>query len=266
MDISIILGEVANQLEQQEKDISLQVALFDIAEGPQKGMRAVIFVPKGYPQLEPYMLDSAPIIERIEDAKKLEPRQMAFELQRIINTITHQVTTNYLPEIKKIIFQNNLQKYEEEKHETVVFHDSFDYTMVDRILTYFRGQRNGVRNISSEKVGPDGKSYLIRAESTNGILLKIYYIRSGNNDRDVIQIESVYIPDELRGKGLSKELINWLMLNFNGPDAGHLTNKTDIYITDVINKDWENYLISKGAELTEKNDEKGDILLIPHFL
>lgn len=96
------------------------------------------------------------------------------------------------------------------------------------------------------------------ANADDSFVLKLYFEGAYDQYEPQIRVESLMLRGELKGKGMSKKIINFLV------DYCKDHRPTTLWLIDVINRGWKQYLISQGARLVqEETREAGAVLYIP---
>lgn len=135
------------------------------------------------------------------------------------------------------------------------------YYFVDR-LTRFLGSNPMMREwlgvVTHESEQINEVTWVVRYTNENeSFVLKFYYEAENGGYEAQVRIASLMLMGQLKGHGISKEIINYLV------EYGQ-KYKVSVWIVDVINREWKQYLISQGAKLVqEETREAGAVLYIP---
>lgn len=90
--------------------------------------------------------------------------------------------------------------------------------------------------------------------------LTIHFDSAGPDYNAQIRLKNIIFSDKYRGKGFSKEIIN--LLFFACANSGH---HISLFIEDIVNPEWENYLTANGA-IVVRNTHLGNTVRIKNFL
>ncbi|MBR3517206.1 MAG: hypothetical protein IKO10_12935 [Lachnospiraceae bacterium] len=251
--LQMLLYGILRVVENYEKEIHVVGGIVDIVEGPDKGKRAVQFMAKGYEELGNTYLppsDVCDMLEELEETERIGEEEYKQVFIALRNKIAKQLLEQFVPAIKQVIAkkgagQKNVKPY----------HEAFDHALVDYFQKFFMANRIGIQSVESQKVDAEGMAFNILVETNNGIRVRTLYLKPDESGIAQLQIMTVYVPEELRGYGLSKMIINNLFVFCYKTNA-------DLLITQVINAEWEMYLLTKCAQLVHRDAQKGDTLAI----
>jgi len=135
-----------------------------------------------------------------------------------------------------------------------MYNDTFDKELIDYLLMYFQSQKADQLNITSFIVGEN--IYQIRFENDE-VILQFFYEKESKDCEAQIRITNILLKGKMRNKGLSKSLINNLLDYCQ--DHGDMS----LWIYELINQSWKEYLVQHGAIVyQEESLFEGAILLI----
>lgn len=137
-----------------------------------------------------------------------------------------------------------------------MYNDIFDKELIDYLLIYFQSQKVEQLNMTSFLVGDN--IYQIRFEN-NEMVLQLLYEKESEDCEAQIRITNILLMGKLKNKGLSKDLINNLF------DYCHDHGDMSLWIYELINQSWKDYLVQHGARvIQEEKLFEGAILWIPN--
>ena len=135
-----------------------------------------------------------------------------------------------------------------------MYNNIFDKELIDYVLNYFELQKVGQINVISSIVGVN--IYQIRFENEY-MVLQLFYEQESEDCEAQIRITNILLKGELRNKGISKHLINSLF------DYCHNHGDMSLWIYELINRSWKEYLTQNGAKVfQEESMYEGAIVLI----
>ncbi|OBR96834.1 hypothetical protein CLRAG_03430 [Clostridium ragsdalei P11] len=135
-----------------------------------------------------------------------------------------------------------------------MYNDRFDKELIDYLLIYFESQKVEQLNVTSFIVGDN--IYQIRFENKE-MVLQFFYEREHEHCEAQIRITNILLKGTLRNKGLSKNLINNLLRYC------HNHGDMSLWIYELINRSWKEYLVAHGARVFQEESRlEGAILLI----
>lgn len=140
-----------------------------------------------------------------------------------------------------------------------MYNNNFDKELIDYLSIFFQSQKiEQPLSVRSLIVGDN--VYKIRFESDEMVLQLLYEKESGDCEAQ-IRITNILLKGTLKNKGLSKNLINNL-LNYC-----HNHGDMSLWIYELINQSWKEYLIKHGAILCQEETLfEGAILLIKNII
>ncbi len=137
-----------------------------------------------------------------------------------------------------------------------MYNDNFDKELIDYLVEFFKSQKITQLDVKSNK-DSDNRYNIHFENKEQEIILKLLYEKKDEKCEAQIRITNILIKGKLKGKGLSKKLINNLL------DYCHKHEDMSLWILQLINKNWKEYLIQKGAIIAkEETSLEGAILSI----
>lgn len=137
--------------------------------------------------------------------------------------------------------------------------NNFDKELIDYLSIFFKLEKIEQQlNVTSFNSG--NNIYQIRFDSDE-IVLKLFYEKESDDCEAQIRITNILLKGKLKNKGLSKKIINNL-LNYC-----HAHGDMSLWIYDIINQSWKDYLVERGAiVLREETQFQGAALLIKDII
>lgn len=135
-----------------------------------------------------------------------------------------------------------------------MYNDVFDKELIDYLKIFFQLYGIQISEQTSFAVGEN--VYQIRFESED-FVLQFFYEKESAECEAQIRITNILIKGTLNRKGLSKKLINHLW------DYCYHHDTMSLWIYDLINQSWKDYLVQKGSVIArEETRYEGAILYI----
>jgi GNAT superfamily N-acetyltransferase len=135
-----------------------------------------------------------------------------------------------------------------------MYNDIFDKELIDYLSVFFQSQKVEQLNVTSFIVGEN--IYQIRFENEE-MVLQFFYEKEDESCEAQIRITNILLKGKLKNKGLSKNLLNNLI------QYCHNHGEMSLWIYELINQSWKNYLVKHGARIyQEESLLEGAALLI----
>ncbi len=259
--INVILFEVLKTVQRYDQELELIGMIWEVVDGPDAGKTFLRFVPKEYDGIKPALFDEAPIIKMLNDAIGVSDEAYKSTLLGIRNELAKALLNEYIPAVKSTIVQHNLQKKGSEQERVYPpFNEAFDKRLVEFIAAMFAKINTSIGECQSVPLDEIGSAFRIHMITNNGIKLTFVYVKENARAREQLQLKTIYLPEDLRGISLSQMIINNLFLFCSRERSA------DFFVTDIINKRWEQYLLANGAALVNEDSQNGDTVVLRALL
>ena len=132
--------------------------------------------------------------------------------------------------------------------------NDFDKELIDCVLEYFQEQKTEPLEVTSMIIGDN--LYRIRFENKE-IVLQLLYEAESEDCEAQIRITNILLQGKMKKRGFSKGIINKLI------DYCHAHGDMSLWIYELINQSWCEYLIQHGAIMyQEETLFEGAVILI----
>lgn len=254
--LTAIINPVVDEVFKYDPSFTLLGYIVTPESGSHKGQQMIYFKPSEYSdriEVEGESFVVSLILNEVIQAEALGEEAYKNKLLEIRNELVRDILYNYYPRLKEQIQSLGLSPTNPEEQDIKPYHERFDFELIEAVKYIYNDVlKTEINTIYSEKI--DLNAFKVVSETSDGIVLKLFYLRAPDKGVPQLQLDSIFVPEGFRGLGISKIIINHFLLFCTD------IVKADFFLIHVINEDWEFYLRTKGALLIQKDKKYGDIL------